>query len=396
MDNVILVALITGLTAGGLSCFAVQGGLLSASIARQVELANVARGAAPAPAKVPGRKPAPLKFQGEMLPPILLFMLAKLVAYTLLGALLGALGSVFSLSPAVQGVIQLAIGVFLVGNALRMFEVHPIFRYFSFEPPAAVTRYIRRVSKRGDAFVTPLFLGALTVLIPCGVTQSMMAVAIGTGSPLLGAAVLFAFVVGTSPTFVGVSWLAAGLGGMFQKYFYRFVAVVVLALGLISVETGLVLTGSPVSAAKVARMLRPQAAAQAAPAQPASAAPASAAPASAAPASAGQAAPAGAAEAAQAPAAAPEGAAKVYQLTVENGGYVPDVLALPANQEIELHLVTNDTRSCSLAFVIPALDVQELLPETGDVVVTIPPQAAGVTIDFMCSMGMYTGVFQFK
>ncbi len=31
------------------------------------------------------------------------------------------------------------------------------------------------------------FPGALTVLIPCGVTQAMMAVALATGNPLQGA-----------------------------------------------------------------------------------------------------------------------------------------------------------------------------------------------------------------
>jgi plastocyanin domain-containing protein len=81
---------------------------------------------------------------------------------------------------------------------------------------------------------------------------------------------------------------------------------------------------------------------------------------------------------------------------VENGGYSPDLLALPADQAVELHLVTQDTHSCSRAFVIPDLDVSELLPETGDVVVNLPPQAAGTMIQFMCSMGMYTGAFQFK
>ena len=37
MDNLAIAAFITGLTAGGLSCFAVQGGLLSASIAQRLE-----------------------------------------------------------------------------------------------------------------------------------------------------------------------------------------------------------------------------------------------------------------------------------------------------------------------------------------------------------------------
>ncbi len=369
MENAIVIAFITGLTAGGLSCFAVQGGLLSGSIAQRVESAVQTGGKAPAG----GTRNAPaaqMPFQAGMIQPILLFMVAKLAAYTLLGFLLGWLGSMFSFTPFTRGLIQLAIGVFLVGNALRMFNVHPVFRYFSFEPPTSLTRYIRRVSKRGDSWVTPLFLGALTVLIPCGVTQSMMAVAMGAGSAWLGAVIMFAFVLGTSPAFVGVSWVAASLGGMFQKYFYHLVAVIVLVLGLYTVESGLVLAGSPISAHRITRAMGIGASAAAAPASPAAVQPASG--------------------------SAPAAAGFVAQLNVENQGYSPAVLSLPAGQPVELHLVTNNTVSCSRAFVIPDLGVEEMLPKTGDVVVNLPAQPAGTSMDFMCSMGMYTGVFQFK
>jgi len=84
------------------------------------------------------------------------------------------------------------------------------------------------------------------------------------------------------------------------------------------------------------------------------------------------------------------------RIDVKNYGYAPDNLVLPAEQAIELHLVTLNTESCSRAFVIPALGLQELLPETGETILEIPPQQAGKKMDFMCSMGMYTGVMQFK
>jgi uncharacterized protein len=140
----ILIAFLTGLTTGGLSCLAVQGGLLASSMAQQVE-------AAVAPAR--GRYP----WQGRAYAarPILFFLVAKLVAYTILGFLLGWLGSLLQLSMMTRALFQIAIGIFMIGTALRMFNVHPIFRYFAFEPPSAVTRYIRRRSKRGAGMVTP-------------------------------------------------------------------------------------------------------------------------------------------------------------------------------------------------------------------------------------------------
>lgn len=132
--------------------------------------------------------------------PILLFLLAKLIAYTLLGALLGWLGSFLTFDPIARAALMIAIAVFMVGNGLRMLNVHPFFRYFNVEPPKFVTRYIRRTAKGTDTAV-PLFLGALTVFIPCGVTQAMMAAALGTADPLTAAALMFAFTLGTSPVF---------------------------------------------------------------------------------------------------------------------------------------------------------------------------------------------------
>src|SRR6185436_19441813 len=112
--------------------------------------------------------------------PILLFLASKLAAYTLLGALLGWLGSYLTLTPATRAMFLIVIGIFMIGNALRIFNVHPIFRYFSIEPPKFITRYIRKTAKGTDT-ATPIFLGFLTVLIPCGVTQAMIATALGTG-----------------------------------------------------------------------------------------------------------------------------------------------------------------------------------------------------------------------
>ena len=353
-----LVAFITGLTTGGLSCLAVQGGLLASSLAHQIEQDYVQQAGQKRPNKkvkvqVPARSSSAL--------PILLFLAAKLFAYTLLGALLGWLGSYLTLSPMMRAFLMIAIGIFMVGNALRMFNVHPIFRYFSVEPPKFITRYIRRTAKGTDT-VTPLLLGALTVFIPCGVTQAMMAAALGTGSAALGAALMFAFTLGTMPVFFMVAYLTTELGARLEKFFMRFVAVVVLIFGLVTLESGLNLMGSPISFHNMARSLIPS----------------------------------GGASASETVSAAPLAANGELILQVENAGYFPQTLKAPAGQAVKLNLVTNKTYSCSRDFVIPALDFYQLLPDTGTVQVSIPAQPRGSKLYFTCSMGMYTGQILFE
>lgn len=350
----ILIAFITGLTTGGLSCLAVQGGLLASSLAQQIEQDLRNR---PVQAKKGARKSKPQPRPNTAVP-IALFLLAKLTAYTLLGALLGLAGSFLTLSPLTRAILMIAIGVFMVGNGLRMLNVHPIFRSFNIEPPKFITRYIRRTAKNDTEIISPLFLGALTVFIPCGVTQAMMAAALGTGSPVLGAALLFAFTLGTSPVFFLVAYLATQIGRRLESFFMRFVAVVVLILGLVTLNSGLNLMGSPLAFANLTRGLFT------------------------------------AGETTSNPPASPssEGA---LQLKVANNGYFPGTLNAKANEPISLDLVTQNTYSCARDFVIPALKIYTLLPETGRVTVDIPPQEPGTILRFTCSMGMYTGQIVF-
>ncbi|MBK9209709.1 MAG: sulfite exporter TauE/SafE family protein [Anaerolineales bacterium] len=179
----LVVAFITGITTGGfaaLRCRAVCWQVLLHIRSNRIMLSRLRS----------KNKKASVRSNSAF--PIFFFLVSKLIAYTLLGALLGWLGSFLTLSPMTRAMLMIAIGIFMIGNALRMFNVHPIFRYFSVEPPKFITRYIRRTAKGTDTF-TPLFLGALTVFIPCGVTQAMMATALGTGSVVMGAALMFAF-----------------------------------------------------------------------------------------------------------------------------------------------------------------------------------------------------------
>ncbi|NOT05226.1 MAG: hypothetical protein HOP27_11565 [Anaerolineales bacterium] len=349
----LLVAFVTGITTGGLSCLAVQGGLLASSLAHQIEQDYVEQTAHHKKGKVSVRSNSAF--------PILLFLISKLVAYTLLGALLGWLGSYLTLSPMTRAMLMIAIGVFMIGNALRMFNVHPIFRYFSIEPPKFITRYIRRTAKGTDTF-TPLFLGALTVFIPCGITQAMMATALGTGSAAMGAALMFAFVLGTSPVFFIIAYLTTELGARLEKFFMRFVAVVVLILGFTTLNSGLNVLGSPLSFQNLTRNLIPS-------------------------------------ESVSDPVAeSPQTSATAGEifLNVNNDGYFPRTLGAPADTALTLNLVTNQTYSCARDFVIPSLNVYQLLPDTGTMQVSIPAQPKGTTIFFTCSMGMYTGQIVFQ
>ncbi len=346
------VAFVTGLTTGGLSCLAVQGGLLAGSVAHQVERAYLDAGRS-------STKKAVLSLNTAT--PIILFLLSKTVAYTLLGAILGWLGSFVTLSSTGRAVLMVAVGVFMIGHALRMWNVHPIFRYFTLEPPRFLTRFIRKTARSTEA-ITPLFLGALTIFLPCGVTQAMMAAALGTGSAGMGAALLFAFTLGAGPLFFSVAWLTTELGKQLERYFVHVVAAIVLALGLVTMNNGLNLMGAPLS---LNNLLLQRTAGLVTYSDSSTRPPITPAP--------GE-----------------------FFLYVQNQGYVPQILRLPAGKALTLNLVTHETYSCARDFVIPALNVYVLLPASGVVPIAIPAQPKGSRLFFTCSMGMYTGQIVFE
>ena len=268
-----------------------------------------------------------------------------------------------------------------------MFEVHPIFRFFVFEPPRALTRFIRRTARNSrDDVITPLFLGLLTVLIPCGVTQAMMVLAVGSGSAWAGAAIMAAFTLGTSPVFFTLAYLATRLGGALEARVLKVAALAVLLLGLVSVNTGLNLLGSPVSFSSAVNALLPAASAPLA---------------------------TGAAtdlskidcDPKLASCGANQGvtqeagqAVNGNTVTVRalNDGYFPASTRAAAGQPLRLNLVTDKTYSCAQAFVIPALRIERLLPASGVTSIDLPPQKAGSVLRFTCSMGMYSGQIRFE
>ena len=335
----LFIAFITGLTTGGLGCLAVQSGLLATALAHQFELdmqGNTIK----------------QTHRHHIVQPLVLFLLAKLLVYTIFGFMLGAFGAVLQFTPLMRAVLMIAIGIFMLGNGLRMLKVHPVFRYFVIEPPKFLTRFIHRTSKNSVSWVTPLLLGALTVLLPCGIAQSMMAAAMGTGNAYHGAAIMFVFTLGTMPVFFAVAYFATRLGAVLEKNLTRIAAVILIVLGLIPIDYGLNLSGSPVSFTKVIDRMVVMAPALQSKAIP-------------------------------------------NQITVIKHGYTPKVLHLAANKPVTLTWLTTGVATCALSVVIPALNYEKTLPSTGQVSLEIPAQQKGTVIEYSCSMGMYHGQLVF-
>ena len=312
------IIFLTGLLAGGISCAAVQGALLAT--------------------------------MGTDRKKVFLFLGSKLIAHIILGGILGLLGEVFKISIGLTAAFQIAISIYVMGVALAMLDVHPFFRRFLWQTPKFLGRYLRNTSKSED-WSAPLILGAGTVFIPCGVTQGMMAVSMASGSFLSGALVLGVFVLGTSPVFLALGLAVTTLGDKFRKW----VAYALIAVSLWTLNGGLVMAGSPITAQKVLA----------------------------------------GAECALTVCKSEEvvnqEATDEVTISFLNNRYETDKKVVKAGSKIKLNLVNKAGYGCIQAFTIPALNISKVVPpgKTQTLEVTVPDNAG--KLDFSCSMGMYTG-----
>jgi len=332
---------LTGLTTGGLTCLAVQGGLLATALTKQ---SMRVLGETTVTSVQLARDPLP----------ILAFLSAKILAYLVAGFLLGAIGAAAQITPMVQGVMQVIAGLFMLATALNMLNVHPIFRYAVLQPPRAITRIIRNQAK-SDALVTPSLLGALTVLIPCGTTQAIAILAISSGNPLVGSLIMGVFTLGTSPTFFVLGFLATRLRGQYQRLFTVATILLVLFMGVVSFDAGLNLLGSPLAPSRlVANFTRPFTF-----------------------------------SGTPVPALTVNG---VQELTinVRAEGYAPNYLSVKSGKPIRLKLISSGVYTCARIFTIPSLKITQVLDVTDQQVIDLPAQLPG-TLFFTCGMGMYSG-----
>lgn len=320
------MALLTGLTTGGISCFAVQGGLLASSLAQNGSLDKVSK--------------------TDKYIHVGVFIFFKLLAYSLVGLILGLIGSSFVIAPRIQAIFQFLVGLFLLATAGRLLNLHPIFRYFVIQPPTFIYRFAKKHTET-ESFFAPAFLGLLTVLLPCGVTQAMMLVAVASGSPLLGAGIMFAFVLGTSPVFFLLGAVSVEL--LKKKAFAVIAAVVILILGLISLNSGLALWGSTFTFQSIFQTGGGSSAKLA------------------------------------------QGVQEVT-INITPRGYSADVTTLKVGVPVKLTIVTNNVYSCARAFTIPSLNIVKNMPSTGTGIIKFTPKKVGRII-YTCSMGMYTGYF---
>jgi uncharacterized protein len=316
-----------GLVASVSSCMAVTGGLLVAAAAAYNDNTTGLTGF-------------------ERFKPHLYFNAGRLLSYTVLGGLIGALGSALTLSPEANGLLTLAASAIMIVLGFQMLGVLP--RVGRFLLPQSIGERVHTLASTkiaGGAFT----LGALTFFLPCGFTQALQLYVLGKGSFAVGALTMLLFALGTLPALLSLSALSSFARGWFQKRFLRFAGAAVVVLGFLNIQYGLVLSGLGSDAR--------QAIAEAG--SPSSA-----------------------------PVVATQMDGKqVVTMRVVDFDYSPAVFEVKQNIPVEWRIDASEAVGCGRIILAPRLGIRRLLSAKSTTFITFTPREAG-EYQFNCGMGM--------
>jgi len=175
--------------------------------------------------------------------PSVLYNSGRVISYTVIGGIVGAVGSVVSFSGTMKGVVQLAAGVFMIIVGLNMLNLFPGLRRLTPRMPKVFAKKINQ-QKSGKS---PFIVGLLNGLMPCGPLQAMQLYALSTGSPVKGALSMLLFSLGTVPLMFVLGALSTFLSRKFTAKMMTVSAVLVVVLGISMFSSGMSLSGISLS-----------------------------------------------------------------------------------------------------------------------------------------------------
>lgn len=226
-------ALLLGLIAGSSSCLAVSGGLLLSMVGKAHDRLGMMN------------KKMRMQFT-------VMFVFGRIASYTILGGVIGAIGSTFTFSSKVTGVITLIAAAYMLIAGLEMLSIAPKWMKCAIpRPPKWLSNRILDSDGHPNK-LAPFLLGAATFFLPCGFTQSLQIYALTTGSFSTSAMILGAFSLGTAPVLIGIGFAAGAMKGKTGSWILKIAGAFILFLGITNVQNGLTLLGRPISFATAA------------------------------------------------------------------------------------------------------------------------------------------------
>ncbi len=180
------------------------------------------------------------KITFSSLKPSFLYNSGRVVSYTIIGGIVGALGSVVSFSGSAKGIVAILAGGFMVIMGINMLNIFPWLKKLNPRLPKFLGALVSHEKHRKHS---QFYIGLLNGLMPCGPLQAMQLYALSTGDPIKGALSMLFFSLGTTPLMFGLGAISSLLSKKFTSKMLQVSAVLVVVLGFVMFQTGLGVSG---------------------------------------------------------------------------------------------------------------------------------------------------------
>lgn len=326
---------VIGLVAAVSSCLAVTGGLILALAARN-------------------QQNHPERTGWQKFRPFWHFNLGRLVGYAVFGGLVGALGSVLSLSVAASQIITVIASLAMIVLGINLLRLFPKIGFLHPRLPKFLEHKIHDL-QGNDRSWAPFTLGGLTFFLPCGFTQALQLYVLAQGGWLIGSLTMLVFALGTLPSLLSVSALSSFIKGSASKYFIKFAGVLVVLIGLVNFN-------------QVVTVFRGSESAQASGKNPP-----------------------GQLRQVRLEASNVEiiDGKQIAKMKVVGYEYIPSRFTISPDLPVEWQIDASKASGCAQVLVAPVLRLQEILPKSGIKKITFTP-GSQKKIAFSCAMGMTT------
>ncbi len=211
-------AFVIGIIASLSTCMAVVGGLvlsMSATFARE----------------------------GDRVRPQLMFHAGRIASFFVLGGVIGAIGSAFTLNTSATFILSFLVGIVMLILGINLLDIFHWAKKLQPSMPKFIAKHAHGVSKFNHT-LTPVLVGIATFFLPCGFTQSMQLYTLTTGSFLRGGLTMLAFALGTLPVLALISFSSFSI----QKssgsgIFFKTAGLIVILFALLNLINSLVVIG---------------------------------------------------------------------------------------------------------------------------------------------------------
>ncbi|HEY5433449.1 MAG TPA: sulfite exporter TauE/SafE family protein, partial [Coriobacteriia bacterium] len=303
------------------------------------------------------------------LAPHLVYQGAKILSYAAIALVLAGLVTLAGVAVNEQTTlpvtswVQVVAGAYMVLLGVGMTGKVKALRYLTPRPPKFLVNALTRERKKAvseaqeghASLVTPVVFGLLTGLMPCGPLIAAQVASATQGSVPTGVLGMVAFGIGTMPLMLVFGFASSLLSRQFQAKMQVVAAIGIMIFGLVILNRGLMLVGSPVTFDSVRNSIV------------------------------GTSPTTGSTNFTK----GADGVVEV-QLAIVNTDYVPKTVSIPADTPVRLIVDRKEDVACSDQLVIRAAKIQVPLTPNGITKVDLPPMPAGV-YQMTCQMGMMSG-----